>query len=398
VINLPRLFCAAISSAPLWCFPDSLSADALDHWTTNQVSTNRFGLQHVVYGNGRFVAGGGWSDWGALLSSEDGLKWTLRVSGNSNGTPQGVTYLNFAGDRFLITAGPFGYTAGVSTNGIDWSFGNAPFSGNLRAISYGAGRYVLTYDAYSMNSNNFYYSNNGTSWTPAFKIPEEARDVLDVAFGANKFVAVANGGFAYTSSDGVVWERGPIAGGSSIAFEAGRFFVPLSAGTNLVSANGINWAAVGTGLTNALGKIALANGVFFARAGNYLATSTDGTNWTQRTSSTLPGNGGLASDGRIFVNVDRVPSGSPYYNWHSFVHVSDPFAEISITNSPSHQILLSGLVGRSYRIEYVPVLPSGVTNPWQTLTNLTLPSSPYLLADPQAPNSMQRYYRAVLLP
>jgi len=241
-----------------------------------------------------------------------------------------------------------------------------------------------------------YYSNTGTNWSPSFKIPEEARDVLDVAFGANRFVAAANGGFAYTSSDGVVWERGTIAGGNSIAFASGRFFIPLGAGTNLISTDGANWAAIATGLTNTLGKIALANGVFFARAGNYLATSTDATNWIQRTSSALPGDGGLASDGTRFVNVGR--RNVSFIQYDSYVYVSDPLVNIGITNTPPLQIILSGVVGSSYRIEYVPVLPTGTTNPWQTLTNLILPSSPCLLADPEAPNSMQRYYRALLLP
>src|ERR1041384_7150020 len=33
-------------------------ADALDNWTTNQVSTNYFGLDHVAYAKGRYVAYG----------------------------------------------------------------------------------------------------------------------------------------------------------------------------------------------------------------------------------------------------------------------------------------------------------------------------------------------------
>jgi hypothetical protein len=42
----------AVSTLLLFC---NARADALDNWTTNQVSTNYFGLDCVVYGNGREV-------------------------------------------------------------------------------------------------------------------------------------------------------------------------------------------------------------------------------------------------------------------------------------------------------------------------------------------------------
>lgn len=54
-----------------------------------------------------------------------------------------------------------------------------------------------------------------------------------------------------------------------------------------------------------------------------------------------------------------------------------------------------GSVGANYRIEFVNNLSS--TN-WQTLTNITLPASPYLQIDTDSPNNVQRFYRAILLP
>jgi hypothetical protein len=58
---------------------------------------------------------------------------------------------------------------------------------------------------------------------------------------------------------------------------------------------------------------------------------------------------------------------------------------------------LAGNVGASYRVEYADVI-GGVTNAWRTLTNLTLPSSPYLVIDPESPGQNQRFYRAVPSP
>ncbi len=59
-------------------------------------------------------------------------------------------------------------------------------------------------------------------------------------------------------------------------------------------------------------------------------------------------------------------------------------------------VTLTGPVGAQYRIEYAPSV--GNTNNWQTLTNLTLPASPYVLIDYDSPNASQRFYRAVRLP
>ena len=117
-------------------------ADALDNWTTNQVSTNWFGLGHVVYGNGRYVAAGSWSSYGAYLSSEDGLNWMLRVQGDTNGAGN-VYSLVFSEGRFMTTGGPLGARTGISTNGIDWLFGWVDVAAHLRGMAYGAGKYVV---------------------------------------------------------------------------------------------------------------------------------------------------------------------------------------------------------------------------------------------------------------
>jgi formylglycine-generating enzyme required for sulfatase activity len=54
-------------------------------------------------------------------------------------------------------------------------------------------------------------------------------------------------------------------------------------------------------------------------------------------------------------------------------------------------LLILGTVGQSYPIQYVNTFPD--LNNWTTLTNLVLPSSPYLLFDTTAPDVAQRYYR-----
>jgi hypothetical protein len=60
-------------------------------------------------------------------------------------------------------------------------------------------------------------------------------------------------------------------------------------------------------------------------------------------------------------------------------------------------ILLYGAVGTNYRVDYISGVYDGGTN-WTTLTNLTLPSSPFLIIDPQPATSVSRFYRAVVIP
>ena len=56
-------------------------------------------------------------------------------------------------------------------------------------------------------------------------------------------------------------------------------------------------------------------------------------------------------------------------------------------------MVFQGTPGGQYRVEY----RTQVNTNWQTLTNLTLPSSPYLFLDLSAPaNTSQRFYRFAL--
>jgi uncharacterized delta-60 repeat protein len=59
-------------------------------------------------------------------------------------------------------------------------------------------------------------------------------------------------------------------------------------------------------------------------------------------------------------------------------------------------ITITGTVSNEYRIEYV----NNLTNAgmWMPLTNITLPSSPYLFFDTISTNLRQRFYRALTLP
>ncbi len=59
--------------------------------------------------------------------------------------------------------------------------------------------------------------------------------------------------------------------------------------------------------------------------------------------------------------------------------------------------LIAGPVGQQIRVDYADVVNVGITN-WTVLTNITLPSSPYLVVDPSSAGLTKRFYRAVPVP
>ena len=283
-------------------------ADVLDHWTTNQASTNYFGLRCVAYGNGRYVAGGGFYDAGVLLSSEDGQQWSVRCMGGSS---SGLGFLDsviYAGGRF-VAVGLWGQTA-VSTDGINWSIGDVPYglapSDGFYGAAYGNGVYVAVGGPACSADLNVFTSPDGQSWTAQHSTSPSGASLGDVAYGeACRFVAIGIGsaaGHAYTSSDGTNWTQHTIAGGTQISYCHGHFLIPLGPGTNLISSDGLTWSAQRTGLTTLLGKATYSHGSYLARAGAALAASADGTNWFQYPQP-LPGTSTVASDGQRLVTV-----------------------------------------------------------------------------------------------
>lgn len=393
-----KLILAYVSFAAFLLVPaPSLRADVLDHWTTNQITTNSFGLRHVVYGNGRYVAVGEFLDDGGIYTSEDGLNWTLRFSDMSS---WGLT-LSFSSNHF---AGVGGWgMVDVSTNGTNWTSSFLPYGFvNLfapsREIVYGNNLYVTVGDTNGVG--NILISPDGITWTSRSITPAPGGRISSVAYGLGKFVAVGdNDGLEYTST-GLFWTRSSIPGGSQVSYANGLFFVPLNTKTNLLSTDGINWTAINTGITNSFGRVIYGNGLFMSARAGSLVTSIDGTNWISYPQS-LPGDGAydvsLATDGARLVTVRGVDTNNGLFMaCNSFVFTSDVLVSVRTTNAPSQEIVLSGLVGRNYQIQSADVLTAGSNN-WRTNVTLQLANTTCLWTDATATNA-QRFYRAVLLP
>jgi hypothetical protein len=372
-------------------------ADPLFNWTTNQVPTNSFALKHIVYGNGCYVAVGDQGDAGVVYSSANGTDWTLRYT-DLNSWGLSLAY----SDGQFVGAG--GWETAVSADGTNWTVSFLPAQYQLDAdavpvdMTSGKGLYVETGDG----SGNLITSTDGVTWTPRTSSPAPTGHIASVTYGALKFVAVGNNdGSVYVSARGTTWTRGSIAGGNKISFGNGLFFVPLAAGTNLISTDGVNWSQWATGLTNKLGKIIYSHGLYLAASGKHLTTSTDGTNWVQYP-QIFPNSDRLtnydntfSTDGSYLAVVDYTPHIATE-TFTSQIFTSGPLVSVQLTNSPPSGIALSGLIGRNYQIQSVTNLAVS-QNSWSTNVTVQLPQTPYIWTDTTATNSA-RFYRGVLLP
>ena len=120
---------------------------------------------------------------------------------------------------------------------------------------------------------------NGVAGSPSF---------IDVAYGANLFVAVGSAGVIYSSPDAITWTSRISPNNpnyTDITYANGRF-VAVGTGTNPVaySDDGITWSLPVTPFTTNRSGIAYGNGLWIAVASNTVSISSDnGLNWTTTT-------------------------------------------------------------------------------------------------------------------
>ena len=369
------------------CFFQVARADVLDNWTTNQVNTNSAALKHIVYANGHYVAVGQRGDEGDIYSSEDGIHWTLRYTDQNS---WGLT-IAYSSGRFV---GVGGWETAISADSTNWTVSFLPsnYLDRQTDMTFGNSRYVVVGD--TNNIGIIITSTDGTTWTPRTAATMGGH-ISSIIYSGTKFVAIGNNdGYEYTaSSTATTWTRSSIPGGNQISYGNGLYFVPLNNKTNLISTDGNNWSLNATGLTNQLGKITYANGIFLARSGNYLTTSSNGTNWFQYP-QTIPGFE-IASDGKRLATIGSILVDFNNQWNNSFVYASDVLVSVRQTNKQPSNVILSGLVGRNYQIQFADSL--GSSSNWSTNTSLQLTNTPFIWTDVTATNAA-RFYRAVLMP
>ena len=324
----------------------SFSVDA-NTWTNTVTITNAedsADFSSITFGNGRYVAGGG---YGTIWTSLDGLNWT-------NPAPELSRY-------------PDGSSVAVA-------FGNGVFVG------------------VSGNQANILTSPDGLNWTAQELITNSSASVAfaDVTFGNGRFVAVSDS-LEAMSTDGTNWMSAP-AQNSKFAVAAGNGkFVAVGYSTVAVSTNGLDWTYQASNGFGTLFDVAFGAGFFVAVGADFsygsghespIWISTDGTHWFRRASQTP-----------LRLSTVAFGDGTFVIGGVGAVLQSDPLLNLELAMQPAPHLLLWGPVNRSYNIEFADTL--NPSNTWLTLTNVFAGQCPVSISDT---NGLGRFYRAVLLP
>jgi hypothetical protein len=187
------------------------SADNGATWTA--VTDSAFGesdINAIAYGNKRFVAGG---VEGKMAYSDDGINWTAVADstfGSDDFLPPDINAIAYGNNRW-VAVGEFGAMA-YSDDGATWtavadsaiweyeytgSFsmdlsGNTNMlmiGANILAIAYGNKRFVAVAE-----EGKTAYSDDGVTWTAVADSAFGDNAIYAIAYGNGKFVAVGAGG------------------------------------------------------------------------------------------------------------------------------------------------------------------------------------------------------------
>jgi hypothetical protein len=260
-----------------WSFITIGSALWISRNSGNPIQNNFTG---IAWGNNLFVAVAGDS----TLTSSDGITWTPRISGIS----EGLNCVTF-GNNLFVAAGqphPSGGNGAIvtSSDGITWTLRSSGTPDWIPGITWGNGQFIAV-------EWWMHLSTNGSTWTDNYSAGAGAYHFDGITWGNNQFIAVGRAGKLYTSPDGNTWTSRTSGTGNdlkSVIYDGtGKFIAVGNNGTILSSPNGIAWTTQTSGTTNILWSVAFGNNQFVAvgSTGTILVSS-DGITWTAQTSGT----------------------------------------------------------------------------------------------------------------
>ena len=230
-------------------------------------------FEDIAYANGVYVVVGG---AGYIFSSTNGTSWTSRTSGTSK-------YLSSVihdGSQFVASGGE-GTPILTSTDGITWTNkGNATSTSsslnNGKKMIYDGEKYIF------ISSNAIYYSTNLTSWN---NIPTSnigvSTTLWDIAYGNGKYVACGTSNAILTSDNGISWSNTSTLTGTFYSVDYCNGLFLLSAGGNIYSStNGINWTLRSTGAAGGtIYGFAYHAPYYIAASSGAILYSTNAINW-----------------------------------------------------------------------------------------------------------------------
>ncbi|MFO1476719.1 MAG: hypothetical protein U1F98_08715 [Verrucomicrobiota bacterium] len=357
-----------------------LSSNGWD-WANARADQVPFEFNDFEYLNGSFTGLGS----GQVVLSGNGGVWT------------NIAALTSPSELFSITWGKGLYVAAgwagpcVSMNGHDWT-NPAPglvYSGQARSAAFGNGRFVVLTDyGYSL------VSDDGSNWSAQYMgtNADNSLDLRALTYGGGRFAAVGDY-YTATSPDGTNWEVRPAAQGLATIVYGNGTFVATGYSVLATSGDGTNWTFASSLSVSGANPIAFGDGWFvLPEAGGVLSfgaeknvwISRDGTNWSIVPSGCARSQRQAAFGDGTFV-IATVSGG---------ILQSDPIVLLSISMNPEPQLTLSGPANRAYEIDW----SDQAQGPWTALTSGVVAQMPAIFSDPSGLGQRTRFYRAMLLP
>jgi uncharacterized repeat protein (TIGR02543 family) len=242
-------------------------------WTIRTSGTTNY-INGVSYGNGTYVAVG---NSGTIVTSSDGVNWTSRTSGTTNPL-SGVSY----GTNTYVAVGDGG-TIMTSSDGVNWAIRMSGTTKSVYSVTYGNGTYVAVGAQEAIVT-----SSDGAFWTS--RMSGNTVQLNSVTYGNGTYVAVGFTGSILNSSDGVNWincTSGTTNILNGVSYGIGTYVAVGDSGTIVTSSNGVNWTSRTSGTTVQLNSVNYGNGTYVVVGDEgTILTSSNGVNWTSRTSGT----------------------------------------------------------------------------------------------------------------
>ena len=282
----------------------------IDAWQWRHPLPTGYNLLGITYGNNTFVTVG---YGGVILTSENGITWTER----SSGVTDGLTAVAYGNNTFVAVG--YGPTILTSADAITWT-GQRAEGCEGKGSCEGPGAIVFGNNAFVAvgnpldplhagipgNTQGVLASPDGITWTEwigpgSLGFPPS---FTGVAYGNSTFVAVGQTGIVFTSPDGTTWtEQKTLLGrGDSllgVTYGNSTFVATGTSGAVFTSPEGITWTAqaqpLGTGAS--FNGVTYGNNTFVAVGQYYgacpyppsecpskatILTSSDGKTWTER--------------------------------------------------------------------------------------------------------------------
>lgn len=230
-------------------------------------------MRTTIYGNGNYVVG---SANGGVFSSTDAVSWTGRV-GNDFGSR---SYTGVYGNGIYLIGNTNSRI--FRGNGIaSWStVAVSEIPAGPCGMTYGNGNFYYC----AMNSPTIYTSTNGSTWTSLSLTSQGFSSAFTtMGYGNGLFILGGASSVIATSTDAITWTRRNfgISGTSPrcVLYENGRYFVGCDSGILRTSTDGITWTGVGTlDTTVTVSFLSYGNGRYFyvgggaANAGTHVDT------------------------------------------------------------------------------------------------------------------------------